>query len=149
VPLPARGLQSERPGVARAAGGVAGFTLVEALVGLALLGLVLTLGLAALYRMPAAMRRAQARLEAERAAEAVLESVRAGELVLAPGRIELPAMAPPRPAAERMRVRLEVQATDVAGLWALAVEVRYRVEGLPRRSALDSLAWRPAAEASP
>jgi len=123
--------------------GASGFSLVEALVGLALLGLVLTLSLLTVFRMAPAARRLEARIEAERAAEAVLEAVRAGALALAPGRAELPPMLPPDPAADRLRVWLEVEPTEVPDLYGVSVVVRYRVEDAPRSIAIDTLAWRP------
>jgi type II secretory pathway pseudopilin PulG len=132
--------------VTREARREAGFSLVEALVGLAILSLVLTLSLFALFRLAPAERRLAARLEAERAAEAVLESVRAGAMPLLPGRTEVPALAPPRPAAERLRGSIEVGRTEVRGLYEVAVVMRYRVQGAARSIVLTTMVWQPEAD---
>lgn len=126
-------------------GGQAGFSLVEALVGLALLSLVLTLSLGGLLRMAPAARRLEARREAERAAEAVLEAVRSGALVPIPGRrVEVPPMLPAGPlAAETLRAWLDARRTEPDGLLEVSVLVRYRVAGTPRSLAIDTLSFRP------
>ncbi|HEY4563959.1 MAG TPA: type II secretion system protein, partial [Thermoanaerobaculia bacterium] len=57
-----------------------GFTLLEAVVGLAILGVALLLGMALVIQLPRDVRRLDAERQAMRAMEATLEAMRAGAL---------------------------------------------------------------------
>lgn len=119
-----------------------GFSLVEALVGLALLSLVLTAALAVTYRLPRDLERLEARRQANRAAESALETVRARAMPLVPGRQEWPATAP-APPERRLRTWVEITPADTPSLFHVAVEVEYQVLGEARSTSLETLAWQP------
>lgn len=122
-------------------GSTAGFSLVEALVGLALLALVLTSSLAVTYRLPRELERLEARKQANRAAESVLESVRAGAVPMVPGRRPWPGgVAPPE---RNLQAWIEIATTGTPSLYQVVVEVEYEVLGESRTSAVETLAWRP------
>ncbi|HEX4953248.1 MAG TPA: prepilin-type N-terminal cleavage/methylation domain-containing protein [Thermoanaerobaculia bacterium] len=118
----------------------AGFSLLEALVALTLLALGLVLGLALIYRLPASLDRARARVVAVRAAEAALETLRVGSGPLPAGETELPAGdgAP----ARRLRIGLAVEATEVRGLYHVVAQARYEVRGTPESVRLETRFWR-------
>ena len=59
-----------------------GFTLIEALVALTILGVALLLGMQLLIQTPRIIRRIDAERQAFRALEATLEGVRAGVIAL-------------------------------------------------------------------
>jgi len=127
----------------RAHRGQRGFTLVEAMVGLTLLGLVLVFSLAVLYRVPRHLHRVAARQEANRAAEAVLESVRAGAVPMSPG--YAPYLLPEHRtvAARQLRIWLEIEATSTPDLYMVGVLVRYKVLDEPRTVTVETLKWAP------
>jgi hypothetical protein len=141
----------------RRPGGARGFTLLEAVLALALVGAALLLDLG----LQAQARALEARLAAEadllRRAEALLESVRAGVHPLrsgpALGQLAWPAAADPE-----LEMTLVVEPTELAGLCRVAVEGRLPLErrGAPRPFAraggsaehdvaLDTLVWQPGA----
>jgi prepilin-type N-terminal cleavage/methylation domain-containing protein len=62
------------------AGRANGFTLLEAVIGLAILGVALLLGMALVIQLPRDVRRLDADRQAMRAMEATLEGMRAGTL---------------------------------------------------------------------
>jgi prepilin-type N-terminal cleavage/methylation domain-containing protein len=119
-----------------------GFSLVEALVGLTILALVLTMSLAISYRLPRDLERLGARREADRAAEGILETIRSGYAPLSVGSQQWPLA--PSPAPERkLRAWVEVSRTDLPDLYRVAVLVRYLSLGEPRSRTLETLVWRP------
>jgi hypothetical protein len=136
-------------------GSAPGFTLLEALLALALVGVALLLDLG----LQAQARAIEARLAIEadllRRAEAVVESVRAGAHPLASGPVD-GALAWPVSADPALRMSLLVEPTEVPGL--CRVEVRgsmpWRVgsplpqgagEGAVHDVRVDTLIWRPGA----
>jgi prepilin-type N-terminal cleavage/methylation domain-containing protein len=122
-----------------------GFTLLETLVGLVLLGLVLTLVLSTFARLPAALERLWAKQAAYRTAEAVLEALRAGLVPIAPGELELPLadFGGGEPLGTGSRLRLNVVPEPQAGLSLVRVQISYTVRGEPAEAALETLTWRP------
>jgi prepilin-type N-terminal cleavage/methylation domain-containing protein len=124
---------------------VDGFTLVEALVALALigLGLLLDLGLQAQSRELEQYLGAEADLV--RRAEAAIESVRAGVHPLRSGPVD-PALAWPSAADPPVAMILVVDPSDVDGLCRLMVRGQSRsARGRPHDVTLETLVWRPGA----
>ena len=120
-----------------------GFTLLEALVALVMVGLALLLGYGFMMRQPRAMERLDAGDEALRAIEASLETMRAGAIGLESGFL-VPGIAYPPPIeAKELLVDLEVTATDTPGLYAVSLEARYRVGPSIHRRRVQTLIWSP------
>ncbi len=121
----------------------AGFSLVEAMVGLLLLGLILVFSLSTLYRLPRDLERLEARREAYRTAEAVLEAVRAGAVPMIPGSYEMPAVWGEPRAASSLTVRLDLEAAGEADLYSVKVVASYSVRGEPLQVEVETLSWSP------
>lgn len=116
-----------------------GFTLVEALVALALLTFALLLGLGLVLQQPRIVRRLDAQREAMHSLEATLEALRAGALPLASQ--SLPPVGP-------RRMTLSIQVTPEGyppGLHRVQVRARYLLEGRFRERSVETLFWRPPA----
>lgn len=114
-----------------------GFTLVEALVALALLTLTLLLGLGLVLQHPRIIRRLDAQREALHTLEATLEALRAGALPLASQ--SLPPVGP-------RRLTLSIQVAPEGyppGLYRVHVQARYLIEGRSRVRSVETLLWRP------
>jgi Tfp pilus assembly protein PilV len=120
-----------------------GWSLIEALVALALvgLGLLLDLGLQARSREIGARLAAEAELL--RRAEAVVESVRAGVHPLTSGAVD-PMFAWPTTPDPDLSMILMVDNTEVASLCRLTVRGQIRARrGPPHDVALETLIWQP------
>jgi prepilin-type N-terminal cleavage/methylation domain-containing protein len=125
-----------------------GFTLLEALIALTLVGLALLLDLG----LQAQSREIEVRLAAEsdllRRAEATIESVRHGVHPLRTGAVD-PALAWPTIAGPDLSMILVVDPTDVPGLCRLAVHGQTRSRrGRPHDVDLDTLVWQPGSPCS-
>jgi prepilin-type N-terminal cleavage/methylation domain-containing protein len=118
-----------------------GFTLIESLVALALVGVALLLAVGIQMQQPLALERLRARQAVTRALEAALESVRAGALPLADGVVPTAAVGG---GARDLVMRIRVEATATADLFAVTCEATYTLRGRPRRAALASLVWAPS-----
>jgi prepilin-type N-terminal cleavage/methylation domain-containing protein len=110
-----------------------GFTLVETVVALAVLGVVLLLGLGLLLQEPAVVERLEARQAAWDALEDTLEAVRAGDLPLSGGSYPTP---------QGTVVHLSVEPTPVPDLWRVQLEAEYRVQGRDFRPRIETRVWR-------
>lgn len=125
-----------------------GWSLLEALVALALVGIALMLDLG----LQAQSREIDVRLAAEaeilRRAEAVVESVRAGWHPLKSGAVD-PALAWPSPADPSLSMILMVESTEVTSLCRVTVRGQMRARrGPPHDVALTTLIWQPGAPCS-
>lgn len=123
-------------------GQAAGFTLVEALVALAILAMALLLGLGLLWQQKRVLLRLEARQAADQALAEALETLRAGAVPLTSG--PLPVTVPSG-AAEDLAVAVRVTpAEPPAGLYRGQVVVRYTVAGESRSRTVETQFWRPA-----
>jgi prepilin-type N-terminal cleavage/methylation domain-containing protein len=123
--------------------GSAGFTLIEALVALVLVGVAILLDLGLQMQSREIDARLAAEAELLRRAEAVLESVRAGVHPLTSGPVD-GTLAWPDPADPALAMILLVERTDVAGLCHLVVRGQSREpRGRPHDVELETLLWRP------
>lgn len=118
-----------------------GFTLIESLVALALVGVGLLIAVGIQMQQPLALERLRARQEVTRALEAALESVRAGALPLADGVVPAASLGG---APRDMVMRIRVEATATANLFEVTCEATYTLRGRPQRAALASLVWAPS-----
>lgn len=116
-----------------------GFSLIEALIALAIVALTLTLGMSLLAQQAGISSRARAHREALRLVESTLEAVRGGALPLTSGRVQLPVASQE---AEAMTLWMEVQPRQgQPGLSDLLVEARYVVKGRALRRQVRTLVW--------
>jgi prepilin-type N-terminal cleavage/methylation domain-containing protein len=121
--------------------GARGFSLVEALIALALVGVALLLDLG----LQAQSREIEDRLAVEaellRRAEAAIESVRAGQLPLRSDAVD-PALAWPSAAPPELAMILVVDGTEVPGLCRVTVRGQMRGKrGRPHEVELETLIW--------
>jgi type II secretory pathway pseudopilin PulG len=117
-----------------------GFSLVEALVALAITALTMTVGMALLARQSDVSRRVRAHLEATQAIESTLESLRAGVIPLASGPVTLPTESS---RSEALVVWLEVEhKADPPGLAEVLVEARYVVGTRTMQRSIRTMVWR-------
>lgn len=122
----------------------AGFSLIEALVALAVLALVLLLGLGVVWQQKRTIVRLEAREEADRALAEALETLRSGALPLASGVVPVAGAPGGGGAAEGLTVVVRVvPAEPPPGLYRAQVVATYRVAGRPVTRALETQLWRP------
>ncbi|HVS00060.1 MAG TPA: type II secretion system protein [Thermoanaerobaculia bacterium] len=118
-----------------------GFTLLEVLVALAILGVALLMGMSLLLQAPRIQRRLDARRDAMLTAESALELIRAGAVPLQPGQIDTSAAGVDLPSGSSLR--LEVVPVSPPGLYEVKVEVRYKTQGQVRDVDVETMVWRP------
>ena len=123
-----------------------GFTLIETLVALSLLGLALLLTMSLMFQEPRTLRRLGAHQQAYRALEVTLEAVRAGMRV-PPGRHQVNLKAlyePEEPLAQGLEVWTETERVSGSGLYSLVLSAHYEVAGQQYDRYLDTLLWNPS-----
>jgi len=126
-----------------------GFTLLEAVVGLAILGVALLLGMALVIQLPRDVRRLDAERQAMRAMEATLEAMRAGAL---PVKTCEPTSEPPcalsgfitlpdDPKARRLdlKIYVDVASTTRPGLCQVTLTADYSVLNSQHKKQLQAL----------
>jgi len=117
-----------------------GFSLIEALVALAIVGVILTVGMSLLAQESAVARRLRAHQEVMQIIESTLEAVRAGLIPLTSGRLELPVAS-----TETDALVLWMQVTPRAeppDLSEVLVEARYVVGPQTLRRRVRTMVWR-------
>lgn len=136
----------------RSGGSGRGFSLVEVLVALAVLGLILLLGLGLVWQQRRVHLRLEARAAADRALEEALETLRSGAVPLASGPVQLAggaagsgpgASAGGNPAQDLRVVVRVVPAEPPADLYQAEVTARYTVAGQRQVRTVRTLFWRP------
>lgn len=119
-----------------------GFSLLETLLALAVLGVALLLGLDLVLRVPRTLARLDAGRQAVRALESTLEAVRAGEVPLETSRLDGFDVAAGEPAPPGLAVRMTVTPTPTAGLFSVVLEARGPAPGGEVSKRLETLVWR-------
>lgn len=121
-----------------------GFSLVEALVALAILALVLLLGFGLLWQQRRLLVRLEARETAEQAVAEALEVLRAGTLPLVSGPVPVSATSPSVEESDGLWVVVRVvPAEPPAGLYRGQVLARCTVRGQTVIRTVDTQFWRP------
>ncbi len=116
-----------------------GFTLLEALATVALLGVALSLAASLSSRGPRASERLLSHRTALRAAEGALEAVRAGVIAPVSGPVTVLGGVRGGPA---VRVRLVVRPVDTRGLLEVRATATAAAPGRPVTQTLSTLVWR-------
>src|SRR3954451_8239543 len=104
-----------------------GFTLLEAVVGLAILGVALLLGMALVIQLPRDIRRLDAERQAMRAMEASLEAMRAGILPVEDSELSGFITLAGAPAARDLKITVPVSPTERPGLYQVTLTAHYSV----------------------
>lgn len=118
-----------------------GFTLIEALVALAILGMALLLGFGLLWQQRSVLARLEARDVAERALVEALETLRSGAVPLASGPV--PVSGASGPGSELSVVVRVVPAEPPAGLYRGQVLARCTLRGQTVTRTVETQFWRP------
>lgn len=134
----------------RTGGSGRGFSLVEVLVTLAVLGLILLLGLGLVWQQRRVHLRLEARAAADRALAETLETLRSGAVPLASGPVPRAGGATGsgsgaggHPAQDLQVVVRVVPAEPPADLYQAEVTARYTVAGQRQVRTVRTLFWRP------
>lgn len=128
--------------VSRAGRRRSGFTLIEVVVGLALLAVATLVGLAAITQTQLATERLEARQRALREIEAALEAVRTGALPLSSGVVG-PSLETTPGRERNLIVRLKVEPGSLPGLYQVAGTARWSLRGRPWSSTVLTRVYRP------
>jgi prepilin-type N-terminal cleavage/methylation domain-containing protein len=121
-----------------------GFTLIETLVALALVGVALLLGMALVLSQPRMLKRLESERQAFRAIEGTLEAIRGGSIPLAPAHFENFAFSAGTPAARDLTLSMDIsQAAFPPGLYQISLRAHYSVAGQGFDKRVDTLVWQP------
>ncbi|HEX3551960.1 MAG TPA: prepilin-type N-terminal cleavage/methylation domain-containing protein [Thermoanaerobaculia bacterium] len=128
--------------------GQSGFTLLEALVALALLGVALLLGMELVLQNPRMVRRMDGERQAFRAMESTLEAVRAGVIPLPlppPRTAELGGFstAVGSPARKDLAISMRVDFTALPGLYHVTLRACYTADARKVQKELQTMVWSP------
>jgi prepilin-type N-terminal cleavage/methylation domain-containing protein len=121
------------------AGRPPGFTLVEALIALTVLGVALLLAMALVLQLPRDVRRLDAERQAMRAMEATLEALRAGTLPVEKSELSGFITLAGAPAARDLGVTVDVTPTDRPGLYQVTLTAHYSVLHTRHQKQLQAL----------
>lgn len=121
-----------------------GFTLLESLVALAILGVALLLGMALVLQQPRLLRRLDARREALRALDSTLEAIRAGVLPLQSSQLDGFVTSAGSGAPRDLVVFVEVTGGGRPDLYLVTLRARYSVYGQSFEPKVQTLFWRQA-----
>jgi prepilin-type N-terminal cleavage/methylation domain-containing protein len=134
-----------------------GFTLIEALVALTILGVALLLGMQLLIQTPRIISRIDAERQAFRALEATLEGVRGGSVSLVDQTLKCFQTAAGTPASPspcdpdhdpdddplKLKVFLDVEPADLPGLCHVTLTAHYLALKVPQKKQLETLVRGP------
>lgn len=117
-----------------------GYSLLEAVVALAIVGMAILAATTALQSHAAMLARSAVREQLLHTAEDVLEQVRGGVLPFNGGALETSLPADPE---VRGRTVVSVEPLDVDGLYRVTVTARASVPGETLAVELSTMVWRP------
>ena len=116
-----------------------GFSLIEALIALAIVGLTMTMGMSLLAQQADVARRTRAHSEAIGIVESTLEAVRGGLISLSSGRVQLPATSIETDALVLWMEVIPLE--EPSGLFEVLVEARYVVGPQTLRRGVRTMVW--------
>jgi prepilin-type N-terminal cleavage/methylation domain-containing protein len=122
--------------------GHSGYSLLEVVIALALVGIALLVASNALQAHAMAAKRLEVRGELLRSAENVLESLRGRSIPLHAGSVELenpPGWTP----GLAVFCFIELEETELPGLYLVRVRARASLRGRPEELDLTTMIWRP------
>lgn len=120
-----------------------GFSLVETLIALTILGVALLLGMSLLLQQPRVVSRLDAQRRALAELESTLEALRSGAIPLQSARLG-PSSSPSNTPSNTPAVVIGVSpAEGPPGLYEVSLRAIYLVEGRTRERTLETLIWSP------
>lgn len=131
------------PSFPRRPGRESGFSLVEVLVALVLVGTALLMGMGLALQQPRIVRRLDGERQAFRAMESTLEAVRAGVIPLETSQLDGFVTAVGTPAPKVLKIRMQVEPAGTPGLFQVTLRASYNVEQRPIEKMLRTLVWSP------
>ncbi|HKI06616.1 MAG TPA: type II secretion system protein [Thermoanaerobaculia bacterium] len=120
-----------------------GFSLIEVLVALVLVGTALLMGMELALQNPRIVRRTDAERQAFRAMESTLEAVRAGAVPLTTAKLGRFMTAVDSPAPKDLEIAMTVERAGVPGLFEVTLSARYTVERRKFDKRLKTMVWSP------
>lgn len=120
-----------------------GFSLLEVLIALMVLGVALLLGMALVLQNPRIVRRADDERQAFRAMESTLEAVRAGAIPLLTSELNGFVTAVGTPAPKDLTIGMQVDPTGLPGLYEVTLEARYSFARQKFVKRLRTMVWSP------
>jgi type II secretory pathway pseudopilin PulG len=121
---------------------IAGFSLLEAVAALAIVGMALVVAAHALSAYAATIRRAEVHQRLLWAAENAIESVRGGQIPLTTGRVELERDLRPTEGAD-VFLFVDVRPRDLPGLYDVEVRAWSQLPARREVVELSTMVWRP------
>lgn len=131
------------PSFPRRPGRESGFSLVEVLIALVLVGTALLMGLGLALQQPRIVRRLDGERQAFRAMESTLEAVRAGAISLRTSELKGFVTAVGTPAPKDLKIHMQVEPADLSGLFQVTLRASYKVEQRQVEKMLRTLVWSP------
>jgi prepilin-type N-terminal cleavage/methylation domain-containing protein len=123
--------------------GQSGFSLLEALVALVLLGVALLLGMELVLQNPRMVRRMDGERQAFRAMESTMEAVRAGVIPLQTSDLGGFSTAVGTPAPKNLAISMQVDPTGLPGLYQVTLRARYTADARQVQKELQTMVWSP------
>lgn len=123
--------------------GQSGFSLLEALVALVLLGVALLLGMELLLQNPRVVRRLDGERQAFRAMESTLEAVRAGAVPLMTSDLGGFSTAVGSPAPKDLAISMQVDPAGLPGLFQVTLRATYTADQKKVQKELQTMIWSP------
>jgi prepilin-type N-terminal cleavage/methylation domain-containing protein len=120
-----------------------GFSLLEVLVALAILGVAILLAMALVLQNPRIVRRTDAERQAFRAMESSLEAVRAGVIPLQTSTLDGFVTSVGTPAPKDLSIEMQVVPTELPGLFDVSLAASYRIEQRTHVKRLRTMVWSP------
>jgi prepilin-type N-terminal cleavage/methylation domain-containing protein len=125
--------------------GQSGFSLLEALIALVLLGVALLLGMELLLQNPRVVRRLDGERQAFRAMESTLEAVRAGAIPLMTSDLGGFSTAVGSPAPKDLAISMQVDPAGLPGLFQVTLRATYTADQKKVQKELQTMVWSPPA----
>jgi prepilin-type N-terminal cleavage/methylation domain-containing protein len=123
--------------------GQGGFTLLEALIALVLLGVALLMGMELVLQNPRVVRRMDGERQAFRAMESTIESVRGGAIPLQTVHLCRYSTAVGTLAPQDLSICMQVDPTELPGLFQVTLRARYTADKRKVQKELQTMVWSP------
>ena len=127
----------------RRPGRESGFSLVEVLIALVVVGAALLMGMGLALQNPRIVRWLDGERQAFRAMESTLEAVRAGAIPLQPSELDGFVTAVGTPPPKDLKIHMQVEPTGTPGLFEVTLRASYKIEKRKVEKRLRTLVWSP------
>ena len=131
------------PKLSRRSHPASGFSLIELLVALVLLGIAFLMGVQLMVQAPRVVRRTDAERQAFRALESVMEGVRAGAFPIGNLDIEVLETAVGDPAPDDLEIAMRAERLKPDGLYKVSLTATYTAVGEKKENTVETLVWAP------